>query len=118
MKVLEPSFAKQGLVLRNEALQIGAIALQELLAEELSEEVLALLRLFTSDRAGRHWTECLDMMCDLRGLAADDDLGRALVVKALNSYGADFLKRFRNSRLGPCGCESSGQVPGRVHRES
>lgn len=96
MKVLEPSFAKQGLVLRNEALQIGAIALQELLAEELSEEVLALLRLFTSDRAGRHWTECLDMMCDLRGLAADDDSGRALVVKALNSYGADFLKRFPN----------------------
>jgi hypothetical protein len=34
------------------------------------------------------------MMCDLRGLAGDDDSGRARVVKDLNSYGADFLKRF------------------------
>src|SRR5258708_33193435 len=33
MKFLEPSFAKKSLHLRNEALQVGAIALQGLLAE-------------------------------------------------------------------------------------
>jgi hypothetical protein len=36
------------------------------------------------------------MMCDLRGLAGDDDSGRARVVKDLNSCGAEFLKRFPN----------------------
>jgi len=94
MKLLEPAFAKHGLALRNEALQIGSIALQELLAEDLSEYLVGLLRLFTSNRAGRHWTSSLDMMCDLRGLATDDDSGRAKVVKDLNVYSAEFRKRY------------------------
>ncbi len=96
MKLLEPSFAKQGLSLRNEALLIGPIALQELLAEDLSEDVIALLRLVTSERAGRYWTNCLDMMCSLRGLASDDDAGRAKVVKDLNAFEANFRKRYPN----------------------
>ena len=37
MEILEPHFAAKGLHLRNEAAQIGSIALQELLAEDLSE---------------------------------------------------------------------------------
>jgi superfamily I DNA/RNA helicase len=45
-------------------------------------------------RVGRHWTDCLDMMCELRGLAADDDAGRSRVAKDLNGYGAEFRKRF------------------------
>ena len=96
MNALEPSFAEQELCLRNEALQIGPIALQELLAEELSDCVLALLRLFTSRRAGRHWSACLDMMCALRGLALDDDPGRAQAVKDLNEFEAQFRKRYSN----------------------
>ena len=93
MKLLEPAFAKHGLPLRNEAQQVGAIALQELLAEDLSEYLVALLRLFTNDRAGRRWTACLDMMCSLRGLATDDDAGRARVVKDLNAYSTELRKR-------------------------
>jgi superfamily I DNA/RNA helicase len=95
MKLLEPAFAKHRLTLRNEALQIGSIALQELLAEDLSEYLVALLRLFTSNRAGRHWTYCLDMMCDIRGLATDDDAGRAQVVKDLNAHSTEFRKRYK-----------------------
>jgi superfamily I DNA/RNA helicase len=96
IKLLEPAFAKHGLNIRNEALQIGPVALQELLAEDLSEYLVALLHLFTSDRAGRHWTTCLDMMCSLRGLATDDDAGRARVVKDLNAYAAEFRKNYPN----------------------
>lgn len=93
MKLLEPAFAKHGLNLRNEALLKGSVALQELLAEDLSEYLVALLRLFASERAGRHWTACLDMMCSLRGLATDDDAGRARVVKDLNAYSTEFRKQ-------------------------
>ncbi len=94
MKFLEPSFAKKSLHLRNEALQVGAIALQELLAEDLSEELISLLRLFTSERAGRHWTACLDNICSLRGLATDDDAGRARAVKDLNASREEFRRQY------------------------
>jgi superfamily I DNA/RNA helicase len=94
MKLLEPAFAKKKIQLRNEALQVGPVALQELLAEDLSDYLLALLRLFTSERAGRHWTACLDMLCILRGLASDDDAGRARAVKQLDAFEAGFRKNY------------------------
>jgi superfamily I DNA/RNA helicase len=94
MEILEPNFAAKGLYLRNEAAQIGPIALQELLAEDLSEILVVQLRLLTSERAGRHWTECLEAVCMLRGLASDDDSGRSRVVKDLNDFGAAFKKRY------------------------
>jgi hypothetical protein len=94
MEVLEPNFAAKGLYLRNEAAQIGPIAIQELLAEDLSEILVVLLRLLTSERAGRHWTECLEAVCMLRGLASDDDSGRSRVVKDLNDFGTAFKKRY------------------------
>jgi superfamily I DNA/RNA helicase len=94
MKILDPSFAAKGLQLRNEAAQIGPIAIQELLAEDLSEILVTQLRLLTSERAGRHWTECLETVCMLRGLAPDDDSGRSQAVKDLNDFGAEFKKRY------------------------
>ena len=63
------------------------IALQELLAEDLSEILVTLLRFLTSERAGRHWTDCLEAVCMLRGLASDDDSGRSRVVRDLNDFG-------------------------------
>ncbi|MGD0075310.1 MAG: hypothetical protein ABSD31_13365 [Candidatus Binataceae bacterium] len=94
METLEPHFAAKGLYLRNEAAQIGPIALQELLAEDLSEILVTLLRFLTSERAGRHWTECLETICMLRGLASDDDSGRSRVVRDLNDFGATFKKSY------------------------
>jgi superfamily I DNA/RNA helicase len=105
MKVLEPAFAKKKLYLRNEAQQVAVVALQELLAEDLSDYLLALLRLFTSARAGRHWTACLDMMCILRGLATDDDAGRARVVKQLNAFEAQFRKKYAHPVAGKADAE-------------
>jgi len=93
MKVLEPCFAAQDLYLRNEAAQIGPIALQELLAEDVSEIIVTVLRLLTSARAGRHWSECVESICMLRGLASDDESGRAKVVRNLNDFCAQFQKR-------------------------
>ncbi|PIT03891.1 ATPase AAA [Bradyrhizobium nitroreducens] len=93
-KKLEPAFAKQKLQLRNEVEQVGEVTMQELLVEEVSELVIVLLRLFTSVRAGRHWTACLDRMCQLNGLAFDDDSGRAKVVKSLNAFEVQFRKTY------------------------
>lgn len=79
MRLLEPALAREGIVLRNEAAEIGPVRLQELLAEELSDLVVRVLRVATTDRAGRAWVECLEMLADLRGIPADSrqyaDLG-------------------------------------------
>ena len=72
--VLQPAFAEVGIPLRNEAGQAGSIMLQELLAEEASELIICVLRLATTARAGRHWTDCQDALHSLRGIGPDDDL--------------------------------------------
>jgi superfamily I DNA/RNA helicase len=90
MKVLEPAFAQCGLQLRNEAAAVGEVALQELLSETVSEILVTLLRLVTAERAGRHWTDCLEAVCFMRGLALEDDGGRAKVAKALDALSRDF----------------------------
>ena len=55
---------------------------------------MTLLRFLTSERAGHHWTDCLEAVCMLRGLASDDDRGRSRVVKDLNDFGTAFKKRY------------------------
>jgi superfamily I DNA/RNA helicase len=94
MKVLEPAFVKKKLTLRNEVELVGEVTMQELLVEDLSEFLIVLLRLFITERAGRHWTTCLDMMCMLNGLSLDDDAGRAKVVKRLNAFEAEFRAKY------------------------
>jgi len=94
MKELAPAFAARGLTLRNEAALIGPVAIQDLLAEELSWSFLTLLRLLCTYRAGRNWTSCLETMCMLRGLAVDDDAGRARVVRSLTNFADEFKKQY------------------------
>ena len=84
--VLQPAFAAAGIPLRNEAGQAGAIMLQELLAEEASKLVIGVLRLATTARAGRHWTECQEALGALRGIGADDEAEQAWFAKELDIY--------------------------------
>lgn len=90
LKILEPAFAAQGVQLRNEAEMIGEVALQELLGEAVSEIVVALLRVATAPRAGRYWSDCLEAVCFMRGLALDDDAARAKLATALDKLSVDF----------------------------
>jgi superfamily I DNA/RNA helicase len=94
MKVLEPAFAACGLQLRNEAATIGDVALQELLSENISEILVTLLHLVTSERAGRYWTDCVETVCFICGLAPDDDAGRAKVSKALDVLAQSFAAAY------------------------
>lgn len=90
IKLLEPAFAAQGLLVRNEAEMIGEVALQELLGEPVSEIAIALLRLAATPRAGRYWSDCLESLCYMRGLAFDDEAGRAKVAAALDQFAIHF----------------------------
>ncbi|MDE2469149.1 MAG: ATP-dependent helicase [Bradyrhizobium sp.] len=84
--VLQPAFAAAGIPLRNEAGQVGAMMLQELLAEEASELIISVLRLAMTKRAGRHWTECQETLGSLRGIGPDDEIEQDRFVKELDAY--------------------------------
>jgi len=77
-----------GIQLRNEAeyLDKGPVALQELLAEEVTGIVISLLRLATTGRAGRHWTACLKALAALRGIPLDDDRRQAYLASELDGF--------------------------------
>jgi hypothetical protein len=60
--------------------------LQELLAEEASELVVAILRLATTKRAGRYWTDCQEALAALRGVAPDEEAAQARLAGELDAY--------------------------------
>jgi superfamily I DNA/RNA helicase len=82
---LTPAFALKGIQLRNEAAQVGSVALQELLAEEISDLLLGVLRLAMTSRAGRYWSQCQDALASLHGIA-DDDAAQARLARELDRY--------------------------------
>jgi superfamily I DNA/RNA helicase len=83
--VLEPAFRAAGIPLRNEAGTVGAVMLQELLAEEVSELLVKVLRLAMVERAGRHWTECQEALGALRGISPDDEAAQAIFARELDA---------------------------------
>ena len=72
-KELRPTFVKKGLVLRNVARNVGNIAIQDLLAEELTIGLLPLLRLGCGVRVPRQWQAAMELQRDLRGIDAEDE---------------------------------------------
>lgn len=84
--VLEPAFVAAGIPLRNEAGMVGAIMLQDLLVEAVSELIVAVLRLTMTARAGRHWTKCQEALITLRGVAPDDEVAQARLAQELDAY--------------------------------
>lgn len=84
--ILEPAFVAARIPLRNEAGTVGAVMLQELLAEEASELIVAILRLAMTRRAGRYWTECQDALAVLHGVAPDEETAQANLARELDAY--------------------------------
>lgn len=90
--VLEPAFNAAGIPLRNEAGTVGAVMLQELLAEEASELAIAILRLAMTNRAGRYWTECQEALAALQGITPDDEAAQSRLARELDTYAINLSK--------------------------
>lgn len=90
--VLEPAFNAAGIPLRNEAGTVGAVMLQELLAEEASELAIAILRLAMTNRAGRYWTECQEALAALHGITPDDEAAQSGLARELDAYAINLSK--------------------------
>lgn len=84
--VLEPAFNAVGIPLRNEAGAIGAVMLHELLAEEVSELAVVILRLAMTKRAGRYWTDCQAALATLHGITPDEEAAQSRLARELDAY--------------------------------
>jgi superfamily I DNA/RNA helicase len=93
---LAPAFAERGIPIRNEARRIGTVALQDLLPEDICQHLVQLLRIATSDRAGKRWSECLRATASLRGITDDDDAGQGRLSRQLQEFCQKFLKAHPN----------------------
>ncbi len=92
--LLAEALANHDIILRNEAAEIGPVKLQELLCEDLSELVISLIRLATSERAGRAWGDCLNALSLLRGLASDDDRARTRLGREIEAFTTKFREAY------------------------
>lgn len=70
---LAPAFTREGLSLRNVARMVGEIGIQDVLAEDLTEVCLPLLKLATSSRNPVAWRKASDKMAFVYGLEPSDE---------------------------------------------
>ena len=90
---LAPVLAHHGLTLRNLARNVGAIAIQDLLAEPLTEVVLPLLRLGASARNPDSWNATQERFQALAGINSDDEIGQERLQREI----ADFSRQLRQT---------------------
>ena len=88
---LSRAFAGAGLSVRNESGLIESIALQELMAEEFSDLLLLLLRVGTTESAGRCWNQALHAVTALWSEDGDDAFARGKASQALDEFSQLFL---------------------------
>lgn len=77
---LRAALARHGIKLRVEVSQ------QDLLAEPLTDIVVALLRVAFSRRAGRTWADATTTLCETRGLDPEDEVGTSQVETELRRF--------------------------------
>ncbi|MCE1204923.1 MAG: ATP-dependent helicase [Holophagaceae bacterium] len=95
--VLKPAFIAAGIPLRNESGMVGSITLQDLLTETASELIIMFLRLAMTNRAGRHWSECLRTLATIRGISVDDEVSQARLTQELDAYALKLKSAHPNS---------------------
>jgi superfamily I DNA/RNA helicase len=92
MPALCAAFTAHTLTLRNEAAKVGAVMLQELLAEELPNLMVQLMRLATAERAGKYWSQCQRMHARLRGIPHDDEKALKKLRDGIDAFCQKFQK--------------------------
>jgi len=92
---LSPVFKARGLMLRNVARNVGDIAIQELLAEELTQILLHLLRLGADERSPGNWNAALRDLQFLEAIDPDDEVGLRCLYQRLQVFVRDIRRKMR-----------------------
>jgi superfamily I DNA/RNA helicase len=98
---LAPSLSQHGVRLRNSARNIGDIAIQDLLGEELTAILLPLLRLGATRKDPDAWNSAQRSLQFLEGIYPDDDAGQQRLQQRLQTFVREL--RTEMSALEPTG---------------
>lgn len=93
---LSTAFAACGLRLRNAARNVGEIAIQDLLGEDLTQIFLRLMRLGATTRSPENWSAALRDLQFLEAVDAVDDLALQRVQLRLETFIREFRRRLRD----------------------
>ncbi len=79
-------FEGAGLRLRNESQYVGRLSIQDVMAESLTDMVLAVFDVALRRPAPRAWATAIEFLRSLRAVAADDDVGLARIDRELSKF--------------------------------
>ncbi|NTW59924.1 MAG: ATP-dependent helicase [Nitrospirae bacterium] len=92
---LYPVFVNRKLKLRNVARNVGDIAIQDLLGEDLTQILLRLLRLGATGRSPENWNAALLDLQYLEAVDPADEAGQQLLYRRLQTFVRDLRRTLR-----------------------
>ena len=93
---LSPAFEARGLRLRNVARNVGEIAIQDLLGEDLTQILLRLLRLGAVERSPKNWNAALQDLQFLEAIDPADEAGLRRIQQRLQVFVREIRRTMRN----------------------
>jgi len=102
---LSQAFQKNGLKLRNASRNLGEIAIQDLLGEDLTRMLLRLLRLGAVKKSPENWDAALQDLGFLEAVDSDDEAGQRRLQQRLQKF-VRVLRRKLSERLKPLPCNA------------
>jgi len=93
---LSPAFEACGLRLRNVARNVGDIAIQDLLAEDLTQILMHLLRLGAAERSPENWNAALRYLQFLEEVDPADGVGLQHLQQRLQVFVREIRRRLRH----------------------
>lgn len=104
---LSPAFTDRGLRLRNAARNVGDIAIQDLLGEDLTQILLRLIRLGATARSRDNWNAALLDLQFLEAVDPADETGQQLLQERLQKFVREMRPTLRDLNPVP---ESAAEV--------
>lgn len=98
---LAPVLRNYGLTLRNLARNVGEIAIQDLLAEPLTEVLLPLLRLGASARDPEAWNATQERLQALAGTSPEDEASQERLQREVEEFSRNLRQTMREELPGP-----------------
>lgn len=98
---LAPVLQGHGLTLRNLARNVGEIAIQDLLAESLTEVLLSLLRLGASARDPDAWNAAQEHQQALEGTSPEDEAGQERLQRMVGEFSTTLRQTMRDEPPDP-----------------
>ena len=89
---IKTEFEAQGLKIRNEARQVGGIAIQDLVKETAYSFLLSSLKLAVNLRGGQPFQDCRNIIADVRGADLHSDKGHCETLNAVRDLLAALAK--------------------------